>query len=237
MERRRRILFVALVAALLLFLIVVFRQPLLAYVVVPVATVVWLLLRIFVLSIGQQIYWWALIFLVAGIFLFRLLWRPETMHADEPLQPNASMERVEHWRAAIRSNSQETGEALALKRDLAWLLTSMYATGQGGVANFQVREALERREIDLPEPAYAFLFANAPAAPRPSFVKHPVGAARQVLGSARRAPARWVHRWSGRAAADYYQAIDEVLTLMETSLEMEHDNRPSGTRDDYRGNG
>jgi hypothetical protein len=230
LEKSRRILFFVLFAGLLLFLGLVFRQLLLANVLVPVATVVWLLLRIFVLSIGQEVYWWALIVLIVVLALFRLLRASGTIEPHQVTQSNATLERVRHWQDSILSNVHETGDDHTFKRDLSWLLTSLYTSRQQGFANFQIREALQQHEIPLPERVYCFLFADDPVAPRQNFFKHPVRASIQLLDSMRMAPRRWIRKWTGRDTAQYYDAIDELLTLMETSLEMKSDEDPTGIR-------
>lgn len=227
MEKKRQYLLFALLAGFLLYLGLVFQQELLANIILPAATVVWLLLRIFVLSIDQQIYWWLLIFLVGLIALIRLFRDPGAIEPDQLPDANPTLDRVRHWQTSILSNIYENGERNYLKADLRRLLTTMYSARRPGSAHFEIEAALEQRQISLPEPIYTYLCADQPVAPRQTFIKHPVAAIKQTL---RMAPQRWLRRWTGREAAEYYEAIDEVLTLMETSLEMKYDDDPSATR-------
>lgn len=230
MQRSRRILFIVLLAGFLLFLGLVFQRFLLANLVLPAALVVWLLLRITVLSIGQEVYWWALIFLIVLLAIFRLIWASGVSEPHQVSQSNATLDRVQHWQDSIRSNVHRTGDDFTFRRDLSWLLTSLYASRQQGFANYQIREALLKHEIPLPERVYSFLFTNEPATPRQTFFKHPIGASIQLVNAMRMAPRRWIRRWSGREKAEYYNAIDELLALMETSLEMKSDDEPIGIR-------
>jgi hypothetical protein len=216
----------------ILFLGLVFWQFLLANLILPVATVFWLLLRIFVLSIDQQIYWWLLISLVLFLAIFRVYSRPETVQPYQPLDSNQTLDSVHHWRNAILSNAREGRESNTLKRDLMWLLTSMYSTGQQSYAHYEIKEALEQRQIPLPESVFGFLFSSEPEKPRPTFFQNPVRTFKQILQSIRLETNKKIRRWSGHEAAEYYRGIDEVLTFMETTLEINHDDDPIIPRND-----
>ena len=72
MSRSKRFVLVSLVAALVLFLGLLFWPFVLATILQPIALVLWLLLRILVLSVHQKYFWYALVF-AAVLVLFRLL--------------------------------------------------------------------------------------------------------------------------------------------------------------------
>ena len=113
-----------------------------------------------------------------------------------------------------------------------WLLTSTYSSRrEGGFAraNFQIEEALRQHQIPLPASVYAFLFADEVQAPRATFSQDPIGFLRQLLRPIRLAPGKWIRRWTGREAAEYYRAVDELLAVMETTLEMHYDAEPTQT--------
>lgn len=219
MEQKRRYLFWGLVAGLVLFLGLVFHQFLLAGIILPVATVLWLLLRLFVLSIDQQIYWLLLIFLIVLFGFIRLLRVTGAPDPDPSPEPNPTLDRVHYWQTSILSNTREIGERNYLRQDLRRLLAARYAAGRQGSAHFEVEAALKQRDIPLPEPIYAFLFEAEPEAPAQPFFRDPVGSIARVLRSARQAPRRLLRRWSGREAAEYRRTIDEVLTLLESGDE------------------
>ncbi|MCL4562214.1 MAG: hypothetical protein M1281_16580, partial [Chloroflexi bacterium] len=224
--------FFILLAALLLFLGLVFREYLLANIVMPLATVVWLLLRIFVLSIDQQVYWWGLIALTATLALIRLFRSASKVEDEQPRDPNPALKRVTYWRTFIQLNTHEPKEKDSFRRELMWLLTSMYSSRQPGHANYEIQEAFKERQIPLPEAVYNFLFAGSPAAPRQSFWRDPLGYSRQLLQALHQTYRKWMRRWTRREAAEYYQAIHEVLTMMESSLEISYDDKPADHHDD-----
>ena len=65
----------------------------------PISLVVWLLLRVFVLSIDQQYYWWALILVADCIFLYRLLPHDQSENSSEEVwKSNETIPTIEHWR-------------------------------------------------------------------------------------------------------------------------------------------
>lgn len=198
MAKKRRYLFFALLAGFLLYLGLVFQQALLANVILPAATVVWLLLRIFILRFDQQIYWWLLISVVMLLALIRLLRDPGAIEPDQLPDSNPTLDRVRHWQVSILSDIHETGERNYVTKELRSLLTAMYSAGRRGSANFEIEAALRQRQISLPEPIYTYLFADKPAAPRQSFIKHPLGSIKQTLRTVRLAPQKWLRRWTGQ---------------------------------------
>ncbi len=230
MEKYRPLLFFVLLAGLILFGLV-FWQFIVDDIIVPVALVVWLFLRLFVLSIDQQVYWWALVLLGALLLLIRLFAEMSPVESlRQPSDSNAVLDRVAFWKTSILGFSPESWKSITIRRDLIWLLAGLYATRQPGSLNFEIEEILRERRIPLPEPVYAFLFAQAPPPP-PPFFKHPLESIRHRLATLRQAPQKWIHRWSGREKADYYVAIDQVLTFMENSLEIKNDDEPFDPHD------
>jgi hypothetical protein len=220
---RRYALFLA--GGVFLLLVLIFQQFLVANLVVPIATVVWALLRIFVLSIDQRIYWWILIGVLVLVPLIRELRNTEPSRSERPSTANWWLERVGSWRGSILANVQESGDSSMVKHELVWLLASLYATGQQKSADFEIRMALQQGEIGLPDCLRAFLWPP-PRPARPPFFKDPVGFARHTMRSLRAASALRFRRWTGREAAEYYRAIELALAHMETSLEMRNDDTP-----------
>jgi hypothetical protein len=226
MEKTQRSLFFVLLAGLLLFLGLVFQPFLVDYILLPVAMVVWLWLRIFVLSIDQQVYWWLLIALIAVLAIPRLFQRPVTFREDSQPDSNPTLKHVRNWRTTILFSRSDRGERPAFRRDLVELLTTMYSTRREESTHFETEIALRERQIPLPEPIRLFLFPD-PLAPPAHFFEHPIQFLQETWRSVRQVPERWIRRWSGREEVEYYQAIDQVLTLMETTLEITHDREPS----------
>jgi hypothetical protein len=224
---RQQALITFLVVAACLVATLLFWPYLLDNVIQPVATVIWLMLRLFVLSIDQLVYWWLL---VAGIVVYltyrllRLSSAPpvpdETFGSGSPLDP------VNLWQASIRAGEQQSEET-PVKRRLTWLLSNTYASRQQAGPSYQIREAFEQRQIPIPDPIYEFLFTTDAAQVKYSLLKDPLRATGQALVAVRRKVRNRLRRWSGREKADYYRAIDEVLSMMESSLEIPHDDDPT----------
>lgn len=221
---RRYALFLA--GGVFLLFVLIFQQFLIANVVLPIATVVWALLRIFVLSIDQRIYWWILIGILVLVPLIRELWDVAPSGPERPATANWWLERVDFWRGSILANAQETGESSTVRHNLVWLLARLYAPGQQKPPDYELDMALQRGESGLPDDLRAFLWPP-PQPGRPPFFKHPVGFARHMVHSFRAAAALRIRRWTGREAAEYYRAIELVLAHMETSLEMHNDETPN----------
>jgi hypothetical protein len=199
MSKGMRISFLAVSLGLLLLLGLVFRQFVLESILLPAATVVWLFLRIFVLSIDQEVFWWALIAL-SVIVIFRPLFRGSTAPLLPCFIPSAAQDRAGPWRRLILGNTHVAAHEDTLRRELVWQLTALYSSQRPGEAKFQIREAFLDGRIPLPESIFTFLFPSPP--PPASFF--------------RRKRAR-------RDASDYMRSVDEVLSFMETSMERGHE--------------
>jgi hypothetical protein len=183
----------------------------------PISLVVWLLLRIFVLSIGQQYYWGALIFVILLLLLRQL--PPERGLAQEENFPdsNTTIKTFEYWRSLFTLGEQDLRDSKTIKGELVRLLLSFYATRQRTAADFRLYDALQQGEIPLPEDIHAFLFPEEP----PSSTGHSLKKRVQAI---QKAPGIWIRRWTGQEAAEYYRMIDKVLGFMETSLEIKNDD-------------
>jgi len=211
MKNSQRVVLACLVAAILLLAGLLFWPFILSNIIKPTALVVWLLLRILVLSIDQEYYWYALIFVVA-IFLYRVLSHTrETVQPEVYLETNATLNNIEYWRVRFAGNRHNIWDEKTLKRDLRHLLVSWYASNQNTSNNFNLYQALEQGEVPLPEHVRDFLFSQEP---------EPDHSIKSFFQSIRATPRKWIHRWTGQEEAEHYQRIAEVLSFMETSLEI-----------------
>jgi hypothetical protein len=182
----------------------------------PTALVLWLFLRIFVLSVGQKYYWGAVVF--AGlIFLIRLLPKEQVTEPEADFfETNATLKAIGYWRSLFFTPiPQDVRSDGMLKQELTRLLLALYATKQRTSADFRLYEALQRGEIPLPERIHAFLFPEKPKAAGSSL--------RKLIQTARERSQKWFRRWTGQEAREQERMIAEVLSFMETMLEMKND--------------
>jgi hypothetical protein len=207
---------------LLLLLGLVFPQFILANILLPAATAVWLLLRIFVLSLHQQVFWWGAI-LLAAIAAFRGLSLRSAVDAHGVASDsNPVPDRITSWRDSILLNLRAAVDEDSFKRDLMWLFTYLYSSRQQGKAKYQIRDDITEHRIPVPESIYTFLFFSPRPAAKRSFLRHPAERLRLMTESSAQAVQRWVRRRTGRETSDRARSIDDVLTFMETTLEMRH---------------
>jgi hypothetical protein len=208
----------------ILFLGLFFWPFILNEIIVPVSRVVWVLLRIFVLSVDQGLYWTAIV-LIAAAFLYLRLLPPSqsTTRTEDPQQLNGTMRTLDYWRSLLNLIDQRVQDDEMLKKELARLLISLYATKQHTLAGFQLYDALQRGEIPLPEQVHAFVFPEEPQPVKRSFAAN----IRRLIRSIRNTPRRWIRRWTGQDTAERYRKIDKVLCFLETSLEMKNDDEES----------
>jgi hypothetical protein len=186
--------------------------------VLAFATAVWLMLRLFVLSIDQEVYWWGLISLavifILGILALRFRAQGQSM-TDQAHGSEQRRDRADYWRSSILLNVHSAGEWDTFRRELMWLFTSMHSSRRKGKENYKIREAIQSREIPVPETVYSFFFPALPAPPEPPYWRHPIAWLKYGLGR--------LHRRPGGKKSRYFGSIDGVLSYLESSLEIKHD--------------
>lgn len=182
----------------------------------PTSLVIWLLLRIFVLSIDQKYYWGAIIFVVV-VFLFRLLPQDQiVIQSEDFLDSNTTIKDIDYWRILFTQSGHDTHDQESVKRELIHLLLSLYASKQHTSTNFVLYDALKKGELPLPEHIHTFLFLDEP--------KKSKWTVNKLVQSIRTAPRKLKRRWTGQETAEHYRIIIEVLSFMETSMEMKNDD-------------
>ncbi len=174
----------------------------------PLATALWLFLRIFFLGIDQQVYWQVAILAGVLVLFYRLNLGGKQPAAEETRETSMVVEDVNFWRISFKYAASEPAETNLVRKKLTEMLVSLYLSRQTDTTYLEVYEMLAQRQIPLPEEVYAFLFES------PSLGR------RWFWRLRRRA-----RRWTGREAADFNRAVNQVLAFMETSLEMKNDNR------------
>jgi hypothetical protein len=215
MNISKRAVISVLVAAIILFAGMLFWPFILNNIIKPIALVVWILLRIMVLSIDQK-YFWGVIVFVAAIFLFRFLpLEQSAIQLNAYPETNATIRTIGYWRILFTFNDQDVRDEKTIKRELLHLLTSLYASKQRTSTNFGVYDALHQGEIPLPEHIHTFLFSK-----EQQESGNPI---KKLLRSIQKTPRKWICLWTGQEKAEHYKMIDEVLCFMETTLEIKND--------------
>ena len=190
-------------------------------IIMPTSLAVWVLLRIFVLSIDQEYYWAAIILIISILLYLRLLPPPHpTIHSEDSQHLNETMRPLDYWRSLFNLTDQRVQDDEMLKKELARLLLSLCATKRHALADFRLYDALQQGKIPLPEQIHAFLFPEEPQPVGRSLIAN----IRRLAQSIRNTPRKWLRRWTGRETAERYRMIDEALCFMETSLEMKNDD-------------
>jgi hypothetical protein len=215
MSTSRRLIIGMLLGALILLVGWLYWPFVLNDILKPIATVAWLLLRIFVLSIDQHVFWAAIIF--AGLFfLYRLLSKGKMpLPPEEFLESNETINTIEYWRSRFFLNNNNIRDEKSLKQQLAFLLSSLYASKQHTSTNFEIYAAFEKGLIHLPVRIRSFLF--------PEKTQEAERSLQRWLQSIHKATRKWIRQWTGQETAERYQMVDEVLQYMETSLEDKND--------------
>jgi hypothetical protein len=246
MKNFGRLSLILILLGLLFFLGILFRAFLLDNLVRPVAVLFWFLLRI-LSSVDQVYYWGTLVFATLGYVFYSLFLRrpkrPAVFEQTPPSRANATLENVHYWRTTILVTLDEIGKPNILKHNLGKMLASIYVSKEPGSSSLEVYKALrlinrplpeqmtsELHRISLPEGMYAFLFPEeSPArAADSAWSGNFFG---KVFHTIWQTPRNLMRKWTGRDVADYYKSIEEVVALMESSMEINHDQKTIDTPD------
>ncbi len=214
MRTPRRIAWLLVVVGVGLFLAVLFRGFLFTNFVRPIALLLWLLWR-FLLSVHQALYWGLLILAAVCLAVYRLA--QVVAAAEEVLLTPAvdtMSQSINYWQTSIGSTSSDGVSPFTLKRGLVRLLVNIHAARNPDAKAFELFEALRLRQTPLPARVYAFLFPDEVAKTKASWK----GRLEQLMER----PGRWIRRVTGREQAEYYQTLEETLTLMEELMETRH---------------
>jgi hypothetical protein len=220
----RTLVIVSFFLLVTLFVGLLFWPFILNEIITPTSLAVWVLLRIFVFSIDQEIYWMAVIF-ITSVFLYLRLRPPShpTIQSEDSQHSNATMRTLDYWRSLFNLVDVHVQDDETLKKELARLLLSHYAAKQHTSADFRLYEALKQGKIPLPEQMHAFLFPEERQPAGRSLIIH----VKRLVQSIRNTPRKWIRRWTGQETAERYRMIDEILCFLETSLEIENDDGKS----------
>jgi hypothetical protein len=186
-------------------------------IIIPISQVVWVFLRIFILSIDQKYYWGAICFILA-IILYRRLTPTykQTVESGDFQNSNSTIRNIGYWRDLFTFIDQTDLSVKTLKLELAGLLLSLYAVKQRKSADFHLYDAIKQGEIPIPARIHDYLFVEESQISGRSIEK--------FIQSIGRNFRKWMRRWTGQEAAEQYRMIDEVLSFVESSLEMSHDD-------------
>jgi len=212
MNKITRLALFLLILGFLLFLGLAFSSWTVPNIILPAAQALWLFLRMFILSVSQELYWWLLASCVAIWALYQLSRGDEPVRGEVHVSYNEALNNQKLWTELLAFSKGDAVQRDILKQRLILLLASHYNTWQRDSTLLEIRQALESRQLPLPDSLYAFLFALEPEKPRSLSVRSFFQAFRRKI--------RW---WSGREAAEFNSMIDELIEFMENSSEKEYE--------------
>jgi hypothetical protein len=161
--KRERLLSLSLFVLLLVVLALLVGPYVLRNFLEPLALGVWLLLRVFVLSIDQGVLWGLMVLVVVVWFIVRPNRNSRPLYEEGEIARNAALRDLEGWSYLFSEKPRASGEFGSLQRELAWTLCAVYASRKRIRSDYEVRDAFEQGRIPLGEGIYSFLFAQAKA--------------------------------------------------------------------------
>ena len=192
-----------------------FRDFILMNVVSPIAVILLLFWRV-LLSIHQAFYWGMMIVLAVGLAFYRLFQVVEVEDRPAASTHNSVLKDVSYWRLSLQLAGDEGSANTGLKSGLRSMLVDVYAARQPDTTHLAIYDALRSRQLPLPDVIHHFLFDDEEQTTKLSW--------RERLRRLAAGPGKWIRRLTGRDRADYYRALEETLTFMETLMEIKHGN-------------
>ncbi len=215
MKKTKRLYRYFLSIGIIIALLVYFRSFIFDTIIEPLALVCWAVIRL-VLFVDQAVWWGALIFITVFLSIRFISSKPglyrQSARYENPGSGHGE-DRVDAWKGKIRAAARKDSDMEALKHDLLALITATLSLKEKKEAS-QVKEALLKGEIRLPDRVYAFLFSGNQATRNASLIS---------LAGLRLERRRWAARVLGGDRNEAYRAIDEMIGWMESTLEMNHE--------------
>jgi hypothetical protein len=217
MNISRRLVITIFILLVILFVGMLNWPFVLNEIVMPISLVIWLFLRILVLSIDQQYYWVALIFAIL-IFLCRLIPQDQpAISSVEVISENETINSVKTWYRLFLPGENNTHDQINIKREFTRMIVQLYAIKLHTPADYKLLDSLRSGDITLPEHIHAYLFPIAAKKKKSAFLGW--------ISNLKGAPRRWIRQVTGQEKAEQYKMINDVLGFLETSLEMKNDDR------------
>jgi hypothetical protein len=157
----RRFWVTGLVVLLVLGLAVVFWSEIADGFFEPLARGLWLLLRVTVLGADQGTLWTLGLMAAVLVLAIRLTQGLSADPAPAPEPPGAPAE-VAQWKNLAGMLAAGDGMDRTLRRELLWLLVSLYTLKHRVPPGFEVADAFRNRRIPLPEEVDRQLFGPPP---------------------------------------------------------------------------
>jgi hypothetical protein len=204
MNKASRFALFFFILGLILFLGLVFSGWVLPNIIQPAVEAVWLFLRIFILSVDQEYYWYLLS--IAGFMwlIYRFTHRATPVIPAENILRNETLSNLNSWQKALILSKHDGSERSVARRKIFKLLISHYEARQQNSTQLEIRQALEQRQLPLPDSVYIFLFPPEPQAPR-----------RPSLHAVYQVFLLWYHQITGQEDVEFNQMIDELIDFME----------------------
>ena len=212
MEKFKKNFLPFLILLLLAGFFVSFRSFLMNYIIKPIALLFWAVWRI-LSSVNQNLYWIALI-VICAILVIRLIpsekeGPPSPSYLFTYKPPN----RVEYWQTIIDESSLGKHKSEYLRNRIKELTMTVISQVEQP-ATTELDEIVAAGIPSLPPEARKYLF--------PPNREDGTSSTKERLNYNAFVP-RWLRRWRRKYFHQNNAMLDEVLTWMETELEIDHE--------------
>ncbi len=208
----RKFLLSLLILFLFVSIVIIFRSFLMHYIIEPVALLIWLVWRI-ISSVDQNIYWIVLIVFCVIIFLRLIPPGNEKSHISAYNYTYEAFSRVEHWQRLIWDSALGRIESEYLRDGLKELLIAVSAQNERSDTP-DSEEVIAKGKVSLSPAARRYLF--------PSSGENRVSSINSQRNSLFFVP-RQLRRWGRKFVHQDHTLIDEILSQMETELEINYE--------------
>lgn len=203
-EKSIRIIFFVIMISVITSLCAYFRLIILENFLKPLALILYLILRTFLLPIDQIILWGIMIFAVSIIIFMRF---DDITAEGKPINEstkNFYAEKYASWKLCLSSDSRDAHSQKYLKRELISMMVALYAAGKRIPVDFRLFDAFKAKEIPVPEKIHTFLYAER---------SHTISISLAEL----------YNRISGHETDEYHRNLEACLLFLENYTEVHID--------------
>lgn len=202
-----------LILLLLVGLFIGFRSFLMSYIIEPIALLFWAVWRI-ISSVDQNLYWIVLIVICAILVIRMIPSEKEGSPSPSYLYTYKPPNRVEYWQTIIDESNLGKHKSEYLRNRIKELTMTVISQVEQP-ATTELDEIVAAGIPSLPLEARQYLF--------PSNGEDGISSIKDDQLNRTIGIPRWLRRWRSKYLHQNNAMLDEVLTWMETELEINHE--------------
>ena len=205
-EKIEKFILILIILSILTIVCILYRLFIFENILKPLALILWLFLRFFVLSIDQITIWFMMIFIIAFVLFIRFVFTTSDNESSQDIIINFYLQKFKSWKFYFGAENYNLQNQKDLKLELIRMMVNLHAARKRISVDYHLFDAFKKKEIQIPENIHNFLYAEN----KKKFCINIF---------------KIYNRISGRQAGEYYRNLEECLLFLENFMEIKDVNK------------